>query len=301
MTSRPLYVIWKSLENDNRAVRSTSTWELTVTFCSKWQKGRLTAKQRAGHRGGVPDGFHEARWVIWDAVLRTFHHRCQLWLEHLVGSHVHIGNSAIEPERRPRHGEPARCYGGPPGLPGAGHRADSWNKRGLARSLRTSYLSCHSTVTAASSLPGISEVRNDTNYRVIEKSISSLRFLSEWARSSEESSRKIQHENELHLQIEYDSRLTANNCCNFRYLLITKQWEEEARKALRRLRASNQVEEDIEEMRAEERAQQAESTISMTELICSPTLRAPLVIGVVMQLSQQLSGINAVSNRREHY
>lgn len=90
-----------------------------------------------------------------------------------------------------------------------------------------------------------------------------------------------------------------------RYLLITKQWEEEARKALRRLRASNQVEEDIEEMRAEERAQQAESRISMTELICSPTLRAPLIIGVVMQLSQQLSGINAVSSAvhkfRVHY
>ncbi|KAF2880953.1 hypothetical protein ILUMI_25234 [Ignelater luminosus] len=79
-----------------------------------------------------------------------------------------------------------------------------------------------------------------------------------------------------------------------RYLLITKQWEEEARKALRRLRASNQVEEDIEEMRAEERAQQAEASISMMELICSPTLRSPLIIGVVMQLSQQLSGINAV-------
>ena len=83
-----------------------------------------------------------------------------------------------------------------------------------------------------------------------------------------------------------------------RYLLITKQWEEEARKALRRLRASNQVEEDIEEMRAEERAQQTESSISMTELICSPTLRTPLVIGIVMQLSQQLSGINAVSWNR---
>ncbi|KAJ8979666.1 hypothetical protein NQ317_006378 [Molorchus minor] len=79
-----------------------------------------------------------------------------------------------------------------------------------------------------------------------------------------------------------------------RYLLITKQWEEEARKALRRLRASNSVEEDIEEMRAEERAQQAEASISMVELICSPTLRAPLIIGIVMQLSQQLSGINAV-------
>lgn len=54
------------------------------------------------------------------------------------------------------------------------------------------------------------------------------------------------------------------------------------------------VEEDIEEMRAEERAQQAEASISMRELLCSPTLRAPLLIGVVMQLSQQLSGINAV-------
>ncbi|KAK9701285.1 Sugar transporter [Popillia japonica] len=79
-----------------------------------------------------------------------------------------------------------------------------------------------------------------------------------------------------------------------RYLLITKQWEEEARKALRRLRASNQVEEDIEEMRAEQRAQTTEASISMMELICSPTLRMPLIIGIVMQLSQQLSGINAV-------
>lgn len=66
-------------------------------------------------------------------------------------------------------------------------------------------------------------------------------------------------------------------------------------KALRRLRASSQVDEDIEEMRAEERAQQSESSISIMELICSPTLRAPLIIGIVMQLSQQLSGINAVS------
>lgn len=49
-------------------------------------------------------------------------------------------------------------------------------------------------------------------------------------------------------------------------------------------------------MRAEERAQQSESSISIMELICSPTLRAPLIIGIVMQLSQQLSGINAVSD-----
>lgn len=48
-------------------------------------------------------------------------------------------------------------------------------------------------------------------------------------------------------------------------------------------------------MQAEERAQQSESTISMLELMCSPTLRYPLIIGIIMQLSQQLSGINAVS------
>lgn len=49
-------------------------------------------------------------------------------------------------------------------------------------------------------------------------------------------------------------------------------------------------------MRAEERAQTSESHISTMELICSPTLRAPLIIAIVMQLSQQLSGINAVSS-----
>lgn len=64
---------------------------------------------------------------------------------------------------------------------------------------------------------------------------------------------------------------------------------------------TRQVEEDIEEMRAEERAQQAEASISMRELLCSPTLRAPLLIGVVMQLSQQLSGINAVTSATHLY
>ena len=48
-------------------------------------------------------------------------------------------------------------------------------------------------------------------------------------------------------------------------------------------------------MRAEEQAQRAEAKITMLELVRSPTLRLPLVIAIVMQLSQQLSGINAVS------
>ncbi|KAG0725159.1 Glucose transporter type 1 [Chionoecetes opilio] len=78
-----------------------------------------------------------------------------------------------------------------------------------------------------------------------------------------------------------------------RYLLMSRQMEDEARRALRRLRASSHVEEDIEEMRAEEAASQTEAHMTMLQLVRNSTLRMPLTIGVVMQLSQQLSGINA--------
>ncbi len=98
-----------------------------------------------------------------------------------------------------------------------------------------------------------------------------------------------------------------------RYLLITKKQESAARAgnhvldnfghflilghsiALKKLRNSDDIEDDIAEMKAEELAQKTESKITMFELIRSPTLRLPLAIAVVMQLSQQLSGINAVS------
>ncbi|XP_037079932.1 glucose transporter type 1-like isoform X2 [Pollicipes pollicipes] len=79
-----------------------------------------------------------------------------------------------------------------------------------------------------------------------------------------------------------------------RYLLITKQKEQEARKALRQLRHCNNIEDDVEEMKTEERAQQAEARFTMLQLVKSPALRSPLIIAIVMQLSQQLSGINAV-------
>ena len=48
------------------------------------------------------------------------------------------------------------------------------------------------------------------------------------------------------------------------------------------------------EMRAEEQAQMAEAKITLFELVTSPTLKLPLLIAIIMQLSQQLSGINAV-------
>lgn len=55
------------------------------------------------------------------------------------------------------------------------------------------------------------------------------------------------------------------------------------------------IEDDIMEMRAEEQAQMAEAKITLFELATSPTLKLPLLIAIIMQLSQQLSGINAVN------
>ncbi|XP_042906420.2 glucose transporter type 1 isoform X2 [Parasteatoda tepidariorum] len=79
-----------------------------------------------------------------------------------------------------------------------------------------------------------------------------------------------------------------------RYLLITKQQEYSARESLERLRCTVQVDDDLEEMRAEERAQEQEAQMTVCQVIRNKNLQLPLLIGVVMQLSQQLTGINAV-------
>lgn len=84
-----------------------------------------------------------------------------------------------------------------------------------------------------------------------------------------------------------------------RYLLLNCSRISEARTALRRLRSTNDIEQDIEEMRAEEEAHQEEirkygKLSSVRELFNHPWLRTPLIIGIMMQLSQQLSGINAI-------
>ena len=79
-----------------------------------------------------------------------------------------------------------------------------------------------------------------------------------------------------------------------RYLLISKGQEQSAREALNRLRKNQNVEDEIEEMKAEKLAQQAGTQTTMFTLLRLPTLRMPLIIAIVMQVSQQLSGINAV-------
>lgn len=84
-----------------------------------------------------------------------------------------------------------------------------------------------------------------------------------------------------------------------RYLLLSCSRVSEARLALRRLRGGSDIEDDIEEMRAEDVSQKEEvrkygKLSSIRELFGHPWMRAPLIIGVMMQLSQQLSGINAI-------
>lgn len=85
-----------------------------------------------------------------------------------------------------------------------------------------------------------------------------------------------------------------------RYLLLSCGRVSEARMSLRRLRNGQNIENDIEEMRAEERSQLEETRkygkqqSSIRELFDRPWLRWPMIICIMMQLSQQLSGINVI-------
>ncbi|KAK9527157.1 hypothetical protein VZT92_015814 [Zoarces viviparus] len=79
-----------------------------------------------------------------------------------------------------------------------------------------------------------------------------------------------------------------------RFLLINLKQEEEARKALVRLRGSEDVSKDMQEMKEESAKMAMEKKVTIPELFRSPAYRQPLLIAVMLQLSQQLSGINAV-------
>ncbi|XP_070702119.1 solute carrier family 2, facilitated glucose transporter member 3a, partial [Pempheris klunzingeri] len=79
-----------------------------------------------------------------------------------------------------------------------------------------------------------------------------------------------------------------------RFLLINLKQEEQARKALVRLRGSEDVSKDLQEMKEESAKMAMEKKVTIPELFRSASYRQPLLIAVMLQLSQQLSGINAV-------
>lgn len=79
-----------------------------------------------------------------------------------------------------------------------------------------------------------------------------------------------------------------------RFLLINRKEEERATKILRRLWGALDVSQDIQEMKDESVRMSQEKKVTVLELFRSRSYRQPIFISIVLQLSQQLSGINAV-------
>lgn len=79
-----------------------------------------------------------------------------------------------------------------------------------------------------------------------------------------------------------------------RFLLINKKEEEHAKEILQRLWGTQDVAQDIQEMKEESARMAQEKPVTVLELFRSPNYHQPLLISIALQLSQQLSGINAV-------
>uniref|UniRef100_A0A8C4EAL9 Solute carrier family 2 member 1 n=1 Tax=Dicentrarchus labrax TaxID=13489 RepID=A0A8C4EAL9_DICLA len=79
-----------------------------------------------------------------------------------------------------------------------------------------------------------------------------------------------------------------------RFLLINKNEENKAKAVLKKLRGTSDVSADMQEMKEESRQMMREKKVTIAELFRSPLYRQPIIIAIVLQLSQQLSGINAV-------
>ncbi|XP_075046862.1 solute carrier family 2, facilitated glucose transporter member 5 [Mixophyes fleayi] len=79
-----------------------------------------------------------------------------------------------------------------------------------------------------------------------------------------------------------------------RYTLLQKGKEEKAKKALQRLRGWEDVDNEIKEMYQEDQSEKAEGRLSVRNLCSFRPLRWQLIAIIVMNMGQQLSGINAV-------
>uniref|UniRef100_G3VAS8 Solute carrier family 2, facilitated glucose transporter member 5 n=1 Tax=Sarcophilus harrisii TaxID=9305 RepID=G3VAS8_SARHA len=80
-----------------------------------------------------------------------------------------------------------------------------------------------------------------------------------------------------------------------RYTLIQKGDEDQARKALRKLRGWEDVKNEMEEMRLEAQSEKAEGRLSVINLFTFKPLRWQLISIIVLMAGQQLSGINAIN------
>ncbi|KAF7657890.1 hypothetical protein LDENG_00020920 [Lucifuga dentata] len=79
-----------------------------------------------------------------------------------------------------------------------------------------------------------------------------------------------------------------------RYMLIQRGNEKTAKKALQRLRGWEDVYGEMSEMRLEDQSEKAEGRLSVLSLLSQRSLRWQLVSIVIMNMGQQLSGVNAI-------
>ncbi|KAE8293346.1 Solute carrier family 2, facilitated glucose transporter member 5 [Larimichthys crocea] len=79
-----------------------------------------------------------------------------------------------------------------------------------------------------------------------------------------------------------------------RYMLIQRGDEKTAKKALQRLRGWDDVDAELSEMRLENLSERAEGHLSVLSLLSQRSLRWQLVSIIIMNMGQQLSGVNAI-------
>ncbi|CDQ62460.1 unnamed protein product, partial [Oncorhynchus mykiss] len=79
-----------------------------------------------------------------------------------------------------------------------------------------------------------------------------------------------------------------------RFLYIIRCQEHHAKSGLRRLTGRQEVGDMLAEMKEEKRRMDMERKVSIAELFRSPMYRQPIIIAILLQLSQQLSGVNAI-------
>ncbi|XP_043846551.1 solute carrier family 2, facilitated glucose transporter member 5-like isoform X2 [Dromiciops gliroides] len=79
-----------------------------------------------------------------------------------------------------------------------------------------------------------------------------------------------------------------------RYTLIQKGDEEGARNALKKLRNSDNIEAEIEEIRMEDEMEKAAGKVSVLKLFTTKSLRWQLISIIILMAGQQLSGVNAI-------
>ncbi|XP_021563100.1 solute carrier family 2, facilitated glucose transporter member 3-like isoform X2 [Carlito syrichta] len=79
-----------------------------------------------------------------------------------------------------------------------------------------------------------------------------------------------------------------------RFLLINKMEEEKAKRVLQQLWGTHDVSQDIQEMKDESVRMAQGKQVTVLELFRVPSYQQPIIISIILQLSQQLSGINAV-------